>query len=86
MLVHGRGPKDFFGDVRTHAPGAIINVHHPRIDNEIGYFDIGQFDARSDRATRPGFSWDFDALEVMNGYQDSERRSSTASSTTGSRC
>ncbi len=75
VLVHGRKPADFFHDVRTNAPDAIIDVHHPRIDAEIGYFDIGQFDARADRAGRPGFSWDFDALEVMNGYQDPVRRS-----------
>jgi len=75
VLVHGRVPEDFFKDVRREAPGAIIDVHHPRIDAEIGYFDIGQFDARNDRANRPGFSWDFDALEVMNGYQDPVRRS-----------
>src|SRR5450631_2996848 len=75
VLVHGRKPDDFFKDVRRDAPSAIINVHHPRIDAEIGYFDLGQFDARTDRAGRAGFSWDFDALEVMNGYQDPVRRS-----------
>ncbi|HEX8952310.1 MAG TPA: CehA/McbA family metallohydrolase, partial [Polyangia bacterium] len=75
VLVHGKGPKDFFADVRTHAPEAVIDVHHPRIDAEIGYFNIGGLDARADRATRPGFSFDFDAVEVLNGYQDSERRS-----------
>ena len=75
VLVHHRQPADFFKDVRANAPDAIIDVHHPRIDAEIGYFDIGQFDARSDRAGRPGFSWDFDAVEVMNGYQDPVRRS-----------
>ena len=75
VLVHGKGPKDFFADVRTRAPEAIIDVHHPRIDNEIGYFNIGGFEARNDRATRGGFSFDFDAVEVLNGYQDSERRS-----------
>ena len=42
---------------------------------EGGYFDIGHFNAGSDRADRPGFSWDFDAVEVMNGYQDPVRRS-----------
>ena len=31
------------------------------------------FDARGDRADKPGFSWDFDAVEVMNGYQDPVR-------------
>jgi hypothetical protein len=75
VLVHGRRPDDFFKDVRTNAPGAIIDVHHPRIDAEIGYFDLGQFDARADKAGKPGFSWDFDAVEVMNGYQDPVRRS-----------
>jgi hypothetical protein len=75
VLVHGRRPDDFFKDVRRDAPGAVIDVHHPRIDAEIGYFDLGQFDARNDKAGRAGFSWDFDALEVMNGYQDPVRRS-----------
>jgi hypothetical protein len=75
VLVHGKGPKDFFGEVRTRAPEAIINVHHPRIDAEIGYFNIGGLDGRSDKAAKPGFSFDFDAVEVLNGYQDSERRS-----------
>ncbi|HXT98240.1 MAG TPA: CehA/McbA family metallohydrolase [Polyangia bacterium] len=75
VLVHGRRPDDFFKDVRRDAPGAIIDVHHPRIDAQIGYFDLGQFDARNDKAGRAGFSWDFDALEVMNGYQDPVRRS-----------
>ncbi|MEA2695953.1 MAG: hypothetical protein QOI66_224 [Myxococcales bacterium] len=75
VLVHGRRPDDFFQDVRTRAPDAIIDVHHPRIDAEIGYFDLGKFDARSDKAERAGFAWDFDAIEVMNGYQDPVRRS-----------
>jgi hypothetical protein len=75
VLVHGRRPDDFFRDVRGNAPDALIDVHHPRIDAEIGYFDIGGFDARSDKAAKAGFSFDFDAVEVMNGYQDPVRRS-----------
>jgi hypothetical protein len=75
VLVHGRNAADFFHDVRVNAPEAVIDVHHPRIDREIGYFDLGHFDAKSDRADRAGFSFDFDAVEVLNGYQDSERRS-----------
>jgi hypothetical protein len=75
VLVHGRGPRDFFAEVRARSPFAVIDVHHPRIDTEIGYFNIGGFDAHADRATRQGFSFDFDAVEVLNGYQDSERRS-----------
>jgi hypothetical protein len=75
VLVHGRRPDDFFRDVRTNAPDAVIDVHHPRIDAEIGYFDIGKLDSHTDRAEKPGFSFDFDAVEVMNGYQDPVRRS-----------
>src|SRR5262249_42868430 len=75
VLVHGRNAKDFFADVRKSAPGAVIDVHHPRIDREIGYFNLADFDARSDRVGRRGFSYDFDAVEVLNGYQDAERKS-----------
>jgi len=75
VLVHGRSAKDFFNDVRVNAPGAIIDVHHPRIDEEVGYFNVGGFDPHQDRASRPGFSFDFDAVEVLNGYQDPVRRS-----------
>jgi hypothetical protein len=75
VLVHGRSAKDFFHDVRVNAPEALIDVHHPRLDKEIGYFNLGGFDARADKAEKPGFSFDFDAVEVLNGYQDSERRS-----------
>jgi hypothetical protein len=75
VLVHGRSARDFFRDVRQNAPEAVIDVHHPRIDGEIGYFTLGRFDARADRADRAGFSFDFDAVEVLNGYQDPERRS-----------
>src|SRR5262249_52104510 len=35
----------------------------------------GGLDSRSDRASRSGFSFNFDAIEVLNGYQDAERRS-----------
>jgi hypothetical protein len=75
ILVRGRSAKDFFQDVRKSAPDAIIDVHHPRIDSEIGYFTLGRFDPRADRSGRAGFSYDFDAVEVLNGYQDAERRS-----------
>ncbi len=74
FLVHGRSAADFFHDVRVLAPEAIIDVHHPRIDAEIGYFNAGGFDSALDEAARPGFSFDFDAIEVLNGYQDPERR------------
>ena len=75
VLVHGHNAKEIFANVRAHAPEAIIDVHHPRIDPGVGYFIVGEFDPHSDRAGRPGFSFDFDALEVLNGYQDPLRKS-----------
>jgi hypothetical protein len=75
VLVHGHNAKEIFANVRAHAPEAIIDVHHPRIDPGVGYFIVGEFDPHSDRAGRPGFSFDFDALEVLNGYQDPARKS-----------
>ena len=75
VLVHGHNAKEIFANVRAHAPEAVIDVHHPRIDPGVGYFIVGEFDPHSDRAGRPGFSFDFDALEVLNGYQDPARKS-----------
>jgi hypothetical protein len=75
VLVHGRNAKEMFGEVRKHAPGALIDVHHPRLDGGIGYFSLGELDPHADRALRRGFSFDFDAVEVLNGYQDPVRRS-----------
>ena len=71
VLVHGHNAKEIFANVRQHAPEAVIDVHHPGI----GYFILGEFDPHSDRAGRPGFSFDFDAIEVLNGYQDPARKS-----------
>jgi hypothetical protein len=73
-LVHGRTAADFFADVRRIAPLAVIDVHHPCIDAEIGYFALCHYDAAADRSDRRGFSYDFDAIEVLNGYQDAERK------------
>lgn len=75
ILVHGHTAKDIFANVRERAPEAVIDVHHPRLDPGTGYFILGQFDPHSDRAGRPGFSFDFDAIEVLNGYQDPARKS-----------
>ena len=71
-----RAPKDIFADVRRSAPAALIDIHHPRLESgPIGYFNDGAFDPKTLRAKRPGFSFDFDAIEVLNGYQDPDRKS-----------
>ncbi|HEV8320818.1 MAG TPA: CehA/McbA family metallohydrolase [Myxococcota bacterium] len=78
VAVKGRTAAAILGEVRSAAPAALIDVHHPRLTvpkGRIGYFDWADFDAAADRAGRAGFSWDFDAVEVLNGYQDAERKS-----------
>jgi hypothetical protein len=73
--LRGRTPEEMFAEVRERAPDAVIDVHHPRIDDEIGYFNMGRLSSETDEAERPGFSFDFDAVEVLNGYQDPDRKS-----------
>jgi hypothetical protein len=75
IWVHGHTAKEIFANLRERAPEAVIDVHHPRLDPGIGYFLLGDFDAHSDHAGRAGFSFDFDAVEVLNGYQDPARKS-----------
>ena len=70
-----RTPRQIFADVRAKSNAALIDVHHPRLEHgHIGYFYLAQLDQRSGQAKRAGFSWDFDAIEVLNGYQDSDRK------------
>ena len=64
-----------FADVRAKAPGALIDVHHPRlVHGSMGYFVLSELDITTGRTKTPGFSFDFDAIEVLNGYQDSDRK------------
>jgi hypothetical protein len=68
-------PAEIFADVRKRAPAALIDVHHPRLEHgAIGYFHLAELDEKTGIAKRAGFSMDFDAIEVLNGYQDSDRR------------
>jgi len=68
-------PAQIFADVRKKAPAALIDIHHPRLEHgKIGYFHLAEFDDTSGLAKRAGFSLDFDAIEVLNGYQDPDRR------------
>ena len=70
-----RTPRAIFADVRAKAPNVLIDVHHPRLENgAIGYFHLAGLDEKTGQAKRAGFSFDFDAIEVLNGYQDPDRK------------
>ena len=67
-------PRQIFSDLRAKAPAALIDVHHPRLEHgHIGYFHLAKLDPSTGIAKRAGFSFDFDAIEVLNGYQDPDR-------------
>lgn len=49
-------------------PNRIIQVNHPRMGKQIGYFDVMHLDPKSGR--REGRTrMDFDAIEVLNGFE-----------------
>ncbi len=73
VRVKGRTPKQLFEAVRQRSPLTLIDIHHPRF-GRIGYFDEGRLDAAHGRFKRAvGTSFNFDAIELFNGYRDSER-------------
>ncbi|HEY4055247.1 MAG TPA: CehA/McbA family metallohydrolase [Kofleriaceae bacterium] len=71
----GDVPQQMFAEVRAKQPGGVIDIHHPRLEQgRIGYFHLGKLDTKT-MTGRTGFSMDFDAVEVLNGYQDPDRKS-----------
>jgi hypothetical protein len=72
IAVEQRSPLEIFAAVRAHSPQTVININHPRL-HKAGYFNDGSFDAEADTAHRAGFSFDFDGIEVLNGFQDPDR-------------
>ncbi|MDF2698244.1 MAG: hypothetical protein K0S65_6627, partial [Labilithrix sp.] len=55
---------------RRSDPSRIVQVNHPRLLQNIGYFNIINFDPKSGRA---GSVAAFDTIEVYNGYELSKR-------------
>lgn len=63
----GVSPIEIFASVRSRAPGAVIQVNHPRMPG-VGYFNRIELDPQTGAAATEGASWSFDAVEVVNGY------------------
>jgi hypothetical protein len=61
-------PSEIFRAVRERAPDAIVQVNHPRMNEQHGYFNAMEFDRETARGRHPLWSAGFDALEVWNGY------------------
>lgn len=63
----GLTPAGLFAALRERSPRAIVQVNHPRLEPNIGYFDHTGLDPVTGTATGP-YSDDYDSLEVWNGF------------------
>jgi hypothetical protein len=63
----GVNPIEIFAAVRARAPGAVIQVNHPRMPG-VGYFNRIELSSETGSAPTEGASFEFDAIEVVNGY------------------
>jgi len=60
-------PSELFAAVRARAPRAVIQVNHPRMP-AVGYFNRIELDSSTGQAASENASLEFDAIEVVNGY------------------
>jgi hypothetical protein len=63
----GVTPLEIFANVRERAPDAVIQVNHPRMPG-VGYFNRIELDPATGLAASEDAALEFDALEVVNGY------------------
>ncbi|MFZ5894536.1 MAG: CehA/McbA family metallohydrolase [Myxococcota bacterium] len=63
----GVNPIEIFAAVHARAPQAVIQVNHPRMPG-VGYFNRIELNAETGAAATEGASFEFDAIEVVNGY------------------
>jgi len=67
----GRTPAELFAELHALGPDVLVQVNHPRLEPNIGFFDLTGFDPVTGQATGgPGGMYDggYDLLEVWNGY------------------
>jgi hypothetical protein len=60
-------PVEIFAAIRARAPGSVIQVNHPRMPG-VGYFNRIELNPDTGGAATEGASFEFDAIEVVNGY------------------
>lgn len=61
-------PRVLFQAARANTPDAFIQVNHPRMQPNIGYFNVTGLDPRTNRAVSPEYDPSYNALEVFNGF------------------
>jgi hypothetical protein len=61
-------PRVMFQAARANTPDAFIQVNHPRMQPNIGYFNVTGLDPRSNTAVSPEYDPSYTAIEVFNGF------------------
>ncbi len=61
-------PRQIFRAARANNPDAFIQVNHPRMQPNIGYFNVTGLDPRTNRAVSRDYDPGYDAIEVFNGF------------------
>jgi hypothetical protein len=61
-------PSEIFRAARVRQADGVIQVNHPRMEPNIGYFDRVGLDPRTNTATSSLYDPHYDAIEVFNGY------------------
>ena len=65
-------PAELFRSLHALDPDLVVQVNHPRSTGGIGYFEVMNFDPKTNTAD-PRFSAEFDTLEVFNGFDLGQR-------------
>lgn len=66
-----RTPAELFAELHALGPDVLVQVNHPRLEPNIGYFDLTGFDPATGQVSGgPGGPYDagYDLIEVWNGY------------------
>ncbi len=70
--IRGRTAENVVAEARALPFPVVVQVNHPR-SGKTGYFDQLKFDPVKGRGDAPGYTTDFDALEVWNGRDVHQR-------------
>jgi hypothetical protein len=62
-----RTVDQLLADARREVGDGIVQVNHPRLEPQLGYFNYFQIDDETGTMRKPGFNPNFDTLEVYNG-------------------
>jgi hypothetical protein len=60
-------PSALFADARRQSPTGVLQVNHPRLGANLGYFTYHGLDENTGDPAVAGYNPDFDTLEVYNG-------------------